>query len=120
MGASLVHYLLLLMLTLIGSSLQDEVLEKCVVMKKNMTVDYPGCESEVIEMKTCNGACFSSLTTKLDPPFFSSACNCCQPTLYKTKPRRMEFICDGKPTMHRIYLPRIKKCKCSGCTITLR
>ena len=121
-ATSLTHYLLLLLMALVGSSLQSDFLPTCRCkierMSMNVSAGVPGCDDATIKVRICNGACTSAQLVRLEPPFVSAMCNSCQSSNYKIKPKRVKFICDGKPTKHRVYLPVVKECSCSACTTT--
>lgn len=117
--SSLTHYLLLILLALVASSLQSDlsVQPECKIERVSVRVsaDVPGCDDAIITVRACNGACFSGEAIIVDPPFSSNNCSSCQPDNYKVKPRRVLFTCDGKQAERRMYLPNVRGCRCFDC-----
>ena len=108
---------MLLFLACVSCSLQEKIgnttLEnECQVERMRVPVEYPGCENTTTVVKVCNGACISAHESILSPPFWSSTCTGCRAIQYRTKPKRITFICDGVEFVHRMYLPTMEDCVC--------
>ena len=143
---SLVHYLLLISLTLVCGSWiaigcpgisqvsargrvrfgvrvrpdTTDVKFECKIEKVTTTVKYDGCEDASVVVRACNGACFSAVQTVVNPPYVCLKCESCWPILYnKNKFRMVQFMCNGTETTHRVYMPLIKDCKCVNTTSTI-
>ena len=87
-------------------------------MVSNVTVEvkYEGCEPLLVKLRTCSGACLSSMESINIPPYQKRTCNSCRPTQWRVKPRRFTFTCDGVQVTHRLYYPVIDECGCVDCS----
>lgn len=89
---------------------------ECLLARAKVNVTYPGCEPTVTTVPICNGACLSSVTAIAEPPFLKSHCNSCRASTYKTKPRRLNFVCNGVVKEHRVYFSEATACGCIDCS----
>ena len=84
----------------------------CVKDRIALAVNYDGCEPAMANFTVCNGACLSSMTSINRPPYQARICNSCRPTVYRTKPKRIIFNCDGEKVEHRVYFSHVEECGC--------
>ena len=89
-----------------------EISSECGVVKTNVTVGYPGCNSTQVIFRACHGACISAMIAIANPPYLRKHPSVCGPSQYRTKPRRIRFNCNGNEELHRVYMPRVSECIC--------
>lgn len=112
-AVSLAYCLFLLLAGSDGSNSTKILFLKNVCRRERVTfpVNYEGCEPTTTNVYVCNGACSSDVTMTRDPPYFSSSCvNCCEPTTFRTKVRRILFNCNGTETVKKLYFPVPMSC----------
>lgn len=113
--------LLLTLATVPPTSCQSlgELESECKLEKTTVEVHYPGCEPTTTTIPVCNGACLSGVRSILQPPFQQLTCNSCRAIQYRTKPKRLTFVCDGVEFVHRVYYPFAEDCGCVDCSAQL-
>ena len=102
------------------TDLEIKSYEFCGIERVTVPVKVEGCEETVAVVKACNGLCRSEIATTLSAPFNIGSCTSCQPTRYiHSGKKRLKFMCNGKKTLRRVYLPKILECGCVNTTSSI-
>ena len=101
----------------IRSQLVFEEVPQCIRTRKQISVDWPGCEPAYTRVPTCQGTCRSYDIVIPRAPYFQKECNCCKSVNHSVKKRRLSFDCDGKTERHTVFIPIINDCNCARCEV---
>uniref|UniRef100_A0A7M5TYN1 CTCK domain-containing protein n=1 Tax=Clytia hemisphaerica TaxID=252671 RepID=A0A7M5TYN1_9CNID len=90
----------------------------CELKSLRVPIERNGCRSKsYVEVKYCDGNCYSMTSYTPEYPYYKSHCHCCK--AYKERARKIELECppDANGVIKTVphYVPDILECKCKKC-----
>lgn len=82
----------------------------CRPSSYSLTVNRPGCETEVLQVTACLGVCQSYVQVNWQEPYFTNHCQCCK----ATGTVKQKFVLKNckDPKDRSITLQTAKTCSC--------